>query len=493
MQKYDHDQDANSKRFFLLAKKLDGIVYKYKNNFFAINNHQIFLSRNHPEYIKFWKPIIYRKKPTIFEVVQMLKMVVLGVFFFLKNVVTEINISKSKEQLTSIPIGQTNFLVISHYLGNEISDYDFYYGNLLVDLANLNKSVVRILIPHVNSGYEVSGSSQFDSIVLNKNLPNNLVFRYLFHNLKVIASIFCHTVFHKFTLYEILAILDGQLSNFSSIKISYNVELCLSRLKPDNVLMTFEGNAIERSIFFLCEKHNVTSFGYQHAPIIEDQYSIFRSLGKGLDPNVILASGPYTYNKFMLKLKNKIPIICLGSSKSTRAENNIVKQTNTSNILLIPDGNISSIDKFLQISEKLGRLQTSIDIILRVHPLFQDYVAQKISKNDFQIKKIVTLSRNNLSVDLKWAYWVIYQNSSVAIEALLEDCEVIHLKHELANIDPLFDLKGLNRLGQNIDELVDLVRRKNASAANENVKNRKFAANYFSPLDVKKLVEARLI
>jgi hypothetical protein len=286
----------------------------------------------------------------------------------------------------------------------------------------------------------------------------------------------------------VLVLLYGQLINFSSIKISYNIELLLTTLKPDRVIMTFEGNAIERSIFLLCEKYNITSFGYQHAPIIKDQYSIFRSLGKGLDPDVILASGPYTYIKFLLRLENRIPIICLGSSKSKSFENINPKDKNVSNLLLVPDGNMNSVDKFLEIADKLTDSQSCLNIVLRVHPLLYNYALNRISNDDLERKVILNLSINVLSLDLKWAYWVIYQNSSVAIEALMDGCEVVHINHGLANVDPLFELNSLNRSAKNFEELVDLLAEKEIRSISDYRHMKEFAENYFSPLDSTKLM-----
>ena len=79
---YDKDQEANSRRFFILAKKLDTVLRKYKKNMYVINNPYIHLARNHPEYLNPWKPVMYRTKPTTTDIFQMLKNIIFGVFFF---------------------------------------------------------------------------------------------------------------------------------------------------------------------------------------------------------------------------------------------------------------------------------------------------------------------------------------------------------------------------------------------------------------------------
>jgi hypothetical protein len=129
-----------------------------------------------------------------------------------------------------------------------------------------------------------------------------------------------------------------------------------------------------------------------------------------------------------------------------------------------------------------------LNIVLRVHPLFYDYALNKISRSDLERKRILKLSIDELILDLEWTYWVIYQNSSIAIEALLEGCEAVHFNHELSNVDPLFDLANFRSSVQDFDELVELLTHKPTRTVSDYKQIREFAENYFSSLDSTKLI-----
>jgi hypothetical protein len=166
----------------------------------------------------------------------------------------------------------------------------------------------------------------------------------------------------------------------------------------------------------------------------------------------------------------------------------ISKGKNSSNVLLVPDGNRNSVDEFLNIANKLIDSQSSLNIVLRVHPLLYNYALNIISKSDLERKGIFNLSIDILTIDLEWTYWVIYQNSSIAIEALLEGCEAVHFSHELANVDPLFDLANFRSSVQDFDELVELLTHKPTRTVSDYQQIREFADNYFSSLDSTKLM-----
>jgi hypothetical protein len=89
-------------------------------------------------------------------------------------------------------------------------------------------------------------------------------------------------------------------------------------LKPKNLVITFEGNALEKAVFLLSKKSKIRCFGYQHVPLIQSQHAILRSINNALDPDIILCSGPYSRDKFKTKLGKENKILILGSPKFRR-------------------------------------------------------------------------------------------------------------------------------------------------------------------------------
>ena len=247
--------------------------------------------------------------------------------------------------------------------------------------------------------------------------------------------------------------------------------------------MTYEGNAIEKSVFFMSHKYNVTCGGYQHAPIIMDQHAIFTSIESRLDPDFILCSGAYTYNKFKSSLGSKILIRNLGSPKFFESKsNNLYTKTKETGILLVPDGNRNSIKAFLSLGLYLCLRNSELNVLIRSHPLFEDFLNERYSLLKSKPSSFL-ISNNKISIDLSEAQWVIYQNSAVSIQALQFNCKVLYFAHPLANVDPLFDLTFNHYVSKSSTEILDIVSKDRQHTYNEEKLARIFAQNYFSRLN----------
>jgi hypothetical protein len=379
-------------------------------------------------------------------------------------------------------------LIVSHLVQEMSDDRDLYYGDLMAKLKEFKIKFTRLLIPQSLDQYELSQSSRLGSILLNSSLPNSVILKYVYLNLVSVLRVIQSGVKFKLSLYEILVVVSGQVNNFINYKISSNIELAILSYKPSKLIITFEGNAIERSVFFLCHKYEVESLGYQHAPIIKSQYSIFRSLGNKLDPDIVLSSGPYTKNLFLSNLDMSLKVKVLGSQKNVYAEvdlNNILK-FKSSKILLAPDGNIISISKFIELGIYLSTFLVDYQVSIRAHPLFDKFLKNMLS--EMHVKKNFDFSVNSLESDLVEAKWVIYENSSVAIQAGFYGCQLIYLDNLLSNVDPLFDLEISKFTATSASQVYQIVE-KNRIANFENVKKaQNFCNAYFSPFDLNSIL-----
>ena len=474
----------NDKRFYKLAQKLDKIIVKNSSSLFILNNQSLHLTRNHPEYLDSWKPVIYSISVSKIEYLRIVLRILRNFLYNIKLIYLDLlSKKKSKVEKSQFDSG-VDLLIISH-LVQEISDgRDLYYGDLMSKLKELKIEFTRLLIPQSLAQYELSRSNRFDSIMLNSSLPKSLILKYMCLNIISILRVIYFGVKFKLSLYEILVVLSGQVNNFINYKLSSNIELAILRYKPKKLIMTFEGNAIERSVFSLCHKYEVESLGYQHAPIIKSQYSIFRSLGIKLDPDIVLSSGPYTKNLFLSNFDVPLRVEVLGSQKNVSAEidlNNVLK-FKSSKILLAPDGNIISISKFIELGIYLSNFLVDYQVIIRAHPLFDEILKSMFS--EMPIKKNFVLSVNSLESDLVDAKWVIYENSSVSIQAGFYGCQLIYLDNLFSNVDPLFDLEVNKFTAISANEVYQIVE-KNRIANFENArKAQNFCNDYFSPYDL---------
>jgi hypothetical protein len=255
--------------------------------------------------------------------------------------------------------------------------------------------------------------------------------------------------------------------------------------------MTFEGNALEKSIFYACHKHGVEAMGFQHAPIILSQYSIFRCLDSNLEPDIILTSGEYTKKLFLKKLGENAICKVLGSPKNVSSEvdlNEIIGKKNLK-ILLVPDGNTASILKFLDLGLYLSRRLPAYEICIRAHPLFATSLKLEMIRSP--IDSPLKYSDAPLNLELTISKWVIYENSSVAIQAGFYGCSLIYYTNPLSNTDPLFDLLENKFTGDSQKEIYEIVKNNLDIDHLAVEKASRFCAEYFSHLDVGVLLQEK--
>jgi hypothetical protein len=123
-------------------------------------------------------------------------------------------------------------------------------------------------------------------------------------------------------------------------------------------------------------------------------------------------------------------------------------------------------------------------VIIRSHSLFYKYLESKTNIFVEDNSRGLFISQGDLNKDLKLSKWVVYENSSVAIQALLEGCNIIYLSNVLANIDPLWEQSEYRSTAatfpeiKNILETFDLTKSPNPSELHD------LGRIYFSELNL---------
>lgn len=439
MANYENNITRNNTRFNELATKLDKVLIKFDNDINIICNSRVHLSRNHPEYLGLWKNVVYKRNLSIMDYFNAIKLLSSSFMYFNISIILEFLRFSSYQPMCKSKSSEIDFMFISHQIDNKVTDDDFYFGEIIHDLAASNKNVIRLLISHTKSSQNQIESGTYLTKFLNKPLRKSVILNYFLLNLYSSFRLLLFCFKNQFTFYEIISLLTGQLTNFSLIKIINNLEVELSLCRPKNLIITYEGNAIERAVFLLSKKYGARTFGYQHAPLIQSQYSILRRLNSDLDPDVILCSGPYSKSKFMNKIGGDKPILTLGSPKFKKFINKGEFFEKEESILLVPDGNRQSIDKFVNLGLLLVSSGYSGKVLIRSHSLFYKYLESKTNIYVEDNSRGLFISQGDLNKDLKLSKWVVYENSSVAIQAMFEGCNIIYITNPLTNIDPLWE------------------------------------------------------
>ncbi len=479
----DQEINKNSSRFYTLAGKLETILEQFAENVYVINNPNVHISRNHPEYLGIWAPVIYESKISKQKILKtfiyLILSFLLNLFHLLKEVLNMTNLKK----LNLDSVETTNYFIVSHSVSSLNEEKDFYYGDIISYLVSRNKKVIRLLIPHGSKKIPFQIKKPVESITLNFPLGISTILKYLIFNIYALFQLVRHCMHSKFSFYEILCVLIGQLDNFPNFKISTNLRHVVSKVKASCLIATFEGNPLERSAFLTCHEYDLTSIGYQHAPLIRDQYSIFRTLPIQLNPDWILTSGTYTQEIFRSKLKSNVRVEVLGSTKYIDNANNLeyLISLKSPQVLLVPDGNIHSLETFVELGIELSKCSPNINFLIRSHPLFQGQLQLKM--NNSKVESNFMISNNSLDVDLNKSRWVLYENSSVAVQSGFYGCQLIYVPNNFANVDPLFDSTFNKITAYSVEEICLHVNSLQLPSFSQAIKNYKFCESYFAPLD----------
>jgi hypothetical protein len=184
----------NDKRFYKLAQKLDKIILKNSSNSLILNNQLLHLTRNHPEYLDSWKPIIYSTSVSKIEYLRIVLRILRNFLYSVKLMYLELFSNKKSSVENSQFNNGVELLIVSHLVQEISDDRDLYYGDLMAKLKELKIKFARLLIPQSLDQYELSQYSLLDSILLNSSLPNSVILKYVYLNrlkkIKIIMSIF---------------------------------------------------------------------------------------------------------------------------------------------------------------------------------------------------------------------------------------------------------------------------------------------------------------
>ena len=257
MQDEQNLQLEYERRFYLLAEKLDKIVLRNNKDLLILNNQSLHLTRNHPDYLDFWKPVIYLEKITKSIVLKILISILFSTFVVLKVLIIELTKKRSSAFMNYRLNSSLEFIIISHFLGGDGARDDLYYGKLFRELSNRDINFLKLLIPHISEKDKTEIPDLSDLITLDSSLPKPVIFKYVFMNMIALLKVIYFSFVARLNFYEILVVVLGQINNFNNVKFAFNVERAIIEFKPSKLIMTFEGNALEKTIFYDCHKHGV--------------------------------------------------------------------------------------------------------------------------------------------------------------------------------------------------------------------------------------------
>ena len=440
-----------------------------------LSNHYLQVIRPHPLFLKKYSCLL--NKRNFFLIIT--KKFFLNFLSFIKNYLSFISDTKIyRKKLISLN-QNSEILVISHLMDkrNLLSKKDFYFDNI----KNETNSII-FLINHTRINLRKLNKTGG----LKKNIfSQNLGF---FKELKIFLSLlkeFFYTlslVNFKYIKFKNKFIINAAVETFSwescnALRIGYQIEDIVLKIKPKLILTTFEGHSWERVVFSSAKRAciNIKCIGYQHAAIFENQSAMFNTFGNNFDPNIILTISEDSKKIIKAKIRNDIPVYVFGSNRSIFYDS--IK--NGKNCLVIPEGIIDECIRLFSFSLEAAKIFPNIKFIWRTHPLVS---LQKLIKNNSKFSKLpknIILSSNALSCDILNSKYVLYRGSTAVIQSTASGLIPIYLsRRNEPSIDPVFQIKRGKYVVEHYNDLIKIFKK-----SKTDLKRIKYCKNFYSPLN----------
>ena len=181
---------------------------------------------------------------------------------------------------------RTIFQIIK-YLNN-----DMYYKKIIADCL---EKKLNIMILYINHNKKINIRDQifeYDFIFLKKYGSFFDEIKLIYDLIKLVLVYLKNKDLNINEKKEILLDLIS-LETLNNIRIKHKFEKILKKTRYKNLICTFEGFNLEKIIFKTSKKFNnkAITIGYQHAPILNDQFSIYELQNTYYFPEVIMTTG----------------------------------------------------------------------------------------------------------------------------------------------------------------------------------------------------------
>ena len=407
-----------------------------------------------------------------------------------------------------------DIIFVSHLLNTSQAGQgdDFYFGHLPRELAAQNRSALIVLINHTDlSAEEIAGkwkNCSVPRVVLCRSLPltKEVALRKRLNKeamrLKLKARA-ATSIIDK----RVLVHASHETSSsgaISALRMADQISDLLTKHKPKAIIMTHEGHAWERLMFWAARSVDptISCIGYQHAAIFRLQHSIRRNLSNEYNPDVILTAGdvskaqfkntPAMAEKLISVLGSNRCFAAISSTQSAEVENDLFQMKTGAICLVIPEGLASECNQLFEFSLACAEELPEIQFVWRLHPVISFNTLTRKNPRLRHLPPNIEVSSKNFNDDLKRSRWAIYRGSTAIVTAVAAGVRPIYFYNESElSIDPLYDLGVWKEKCINVSEFKHAVQNRwgtetlESSQAFEEA--RRYCNSFYTPFDISKL------
>jgi len=291
---------------------------------------------------------------------------------------------------------------------------------------------------------------------------------------------------------ECAAFMASSVGAVCALRIGKQVRELVHTLKPQAIIVTYEGHSWERIAFASARSVSpgIVCIGYQHAPLFYGQYSLQRKLGRGFDPDVILTSGSATKVQLENNLKlSGIRTAVLGSHRVFRHHEGSWESIPKKICLVLPEGVESECELLFSYSLMCARSMPDVKFIWRLHPILSFETLKKKYQLFRELPRNVLLSDQSLIEDIAQSKWALYRGTSAIVQAAVSGVRPIYFSiHGEIPIDPLFEIASMRSMVSNVDDFKRVVESVNIEDTEKFAKVQNYCEQVFTRLDVNALV-----
>jgi hypothetical protein len=485
---------VKEKEYHRLCKTCDKILLSNQAIKPIIANTWLHILREHPDFLRNYQSLFQSLSQY-----QLIKQNLLTLVRFTTVSFVRLfqSIGNRKFWHTSNNVKQSDFLFISHLTNRKFigQSNDFYFHDLPSQLMAKNISVNIALINHIklsNDGELTPWKyNPIAHIVLNSTLTLLDELKLYYEQLKSITILnkICNQLCISRTFKQKALIHTMSFDTANVLRISKQIALLTLKTKPKYIVLTYEGHAWERLVFYEARKidPNIKCIGYQHAAISHYQHAIKRDLSASYNPDIILTAGIIAKKQLdeAPHLLNT-SIMCLGSPKSQNLKlQNIIK---LSTCLVIPEGIISECLLLFKFSLLCAKAMPNYQFIWRLHPLLDFDMLQKYSDIFYNLPDNIQLSERSIKADIEQCDSVLYRGSTAVINAINAGLRPIYYRqNDEMSIDPIYQHVASKSIVRSVDDFMDVV--SEALHHKEQVELNQFSNLFYTPLNSSILIK----
>lgn len=488
----------NEKEYEVLCNACDKLLLTADSKLTRIAIPWLHIIREHPVLIKKYTQLFSSARQEKF----ILKSIFKSISIISKGIIHVLRSFVSIDYLRTNTIGnrKIDYLFVSHILNESQAglNEDFYFGSVPISLAKDGKSVVIVLLNHSSVSARILSRKWVGSIVPRVILTSKITLgkglQTYWQMLDTFFEIikFSRKESDRFTkcLAAQAAVEALSAGTFANMRLEWQIASIVKEYKPFNIIVTYEGHAYERMVFYGAQRANphILCIGYQHSALFRLQHSFRRLLNKQFNCKTLFTSSLFVKQRLLEDNSMVgVQIEVLGSNRGIEMQE--AKINNISNsCLVLPEGFIEECEVLFSYSLNLAKEMPEMHFIWRLHPAISFEQLKANNKLFDRLPHNIILSDKSLDDDIQRSSIALYRGTTAIVKAVAAGLIPVYFKvtEDEMTIDPLYAIDKGKLVVNDSSDFITLFEKIHAVKIYQQqlAEIKKFCCNFFDPINI---------